>query len=192
MSELLEKLRPEFQDREYRHAYAEECLNAIIAAQIKALREQREMTQTQLADATGMAQPRIPLLEDASYENWTLRTLKRFAKAFDTALSVKFESFSRVIQDFENMSRESLQRPDFAHDSAFQSRKTSIRRRRSRLRHAISRVRPFRRRRVFLRDEHRGISTANYMAAKKKGPERVELVSGPVTLSSQTGSAAHA
>jgi transcriptional regulator with XRE-family HTH domain len=122
MSELIEKLRAEFQDKEYREAYAEECLNAMIASQIKALREQREMTQKQLADATGMGQPRIPLLEDASYENWSVNTLKRLARAFDVTLSVKFETFSRLIQDFENMNRESLRRPTFAQDAPFQRR----------------------------------------------------------------------
>jgi transcriptional regulator with XRE-family HTH domain len=120
MSELIERLRPEFQDEEYRHSYAEECLNTMIATQIKVLREQREMTQETLAEKTGMRQPRIPLLEDANYSNWTINTLKRFAKAFDVALSVRFDSFSNVILDFESMSRESLQRPSFANDPAFQ------------------------------------------------------------------------
>jgi transcriptional regulator with XRE-family HTH domain len=121
MSELLDKLRPEFQDKEYRTAYAGACLNAMIAAQIKTLREQREMTQKQLADATGMGQPRIPLLEDASYENWTVNTLKRLARAFDVALSVKFETFSQFICDFERMSRERLQRVAFPNDVQFHS-----------------------------------------------------------------------
>lgn len=122
MSELIDKLRAEFQDKEYRHAYADECLNTMIATQIKVLREQRKMTQGQLAEETGMKQPRIPLLEDQAYSNWTINTLRRFAKAFDVALSVKFETFSRVIEDFENLSRNSLQRAAFADDSHFQHR----------------------------------------------------------------------
>jgi transcriptional regulator with XRE-family HTH domain len=133
MSELIEKLSAEFQDEEYRHSYAEECLNTMIATQIKILREQREMTQETLAEKTGMKQPRIPLLEDSNYSNWTINTLKRFAKAFDVALSVKFDSFSDVILDFESMSRESLQRPSFANDSAFhQSRANAFHRLRRR------------------------------------------------------------
>ncbi len=128
MSELLEKLRSEFQDEEYRHAYADECLNTMIATQIKVLREQRKMTQGQLAVATGMKQPRIPLLEDATYSNWTINTLKRFARAFDVALSVKFETFSQFINDFGNLSRTSLQRPTFADDVRFQDRQVASRR----------------------------------------------------------------
>ena|SRR5579864_903378 len=129
MSELIDKLRVEFQDKEYRHAYADECLNTMIATQIKVLREEREMTQERLAEETGMRQPRIPLLEDASYSNWTINTLRRFAKAFDVALSVKFETFSRVISDFENLSRESLQRVAFANDPQFQHRRETPRHR---------------------------------------------------------------
>jgi transcriptional regulator with XRE-family HTH domain len=139
MSELVDKLRPEFQDAEYRHAYAEECLNTMIAAQIKVLREDRGMTQKQLADMAGMAQPRIPLLEDASYENWTIRTLKRFAKAFDVALSVKFESFSQLISDFEQMNRKSLGRPTFSEDVHFTQPKIHHKRHRTRIGRRASR-----------------------------------------------------
>jgi transcriptional regulator with XRE-family HTH domain len=128
MSELVDKLRPEFQDAEYRHAYADDCLDTMIATQIRVLREQREMTQGQLAVATGMKQPRIPLLEDAAYSNWTVNTLKRFAKAFDVALSVKFETFSKLIEDFRHLSRESLQRPTFANDPQFRTGRTESRR----------------------------------------------------------------
>lgn len=122
MNELIKKLRSDFQDPEYRHSYAEECLNTIIATQIKVLREQRGMTQGELAQETGMRQPRIPLLEDSNYSNWTVNTLKRFAKAFDVALSVKFETFSCVVNDFENMSREGLERPTFVDDVNFRHR----------------------------------------------------------------------
>jgi len=129
MSELIQKLNSAFQDEEYRHSYAEECLNTMIATQIKVLREQRELTQDELAVKTGMRQPRIPLLEDSNYSNWTLNTLKRFAKAFDLALSVKFETFSKVVTDFENMSREALQRVSFAQDVQFRVRRDMSRRR---------------------------------------------------------------
>jgi transcriptional regulator with XRE-family HTH domain len=179
MSELVDKLRPEFQDKEYRDAYADECLNTMIATQIKVLREQRKMTQGELAEASGMKQPRIPLLEDSSYSNWTVNTLKRFAKAFDVAVSVKFETFSKLIEDFENLSRESLERPTFDADLRFQSR-----------RHQTSRR--FRRggrsdgqRRISHTSGSPSSSTAQGLAgasegkdnslALKKGPSRVEI-----------------
>ena len=119
MSELVDKLRSEFQNEEYRHSYAEECVNTMIATQIKVLREEREMTQSSLATKTGMAQPRLSVMENADYSNWSINTLKRLARAFDLALSVKFEAFSEVILDFEEMNKETLGRPSFKDDPIF-------------------------------------------------------------------------
>lgn len=121
MSELVDKLRPEFQDEEYRHSYAEECLNTMVATQIKVLREQRVMTQAALAEKADMKQPRLSVMEDAGYSSWSINTLKRLARAFDLALSVKFEAFSDVVFDFEELSRETLTRPSFKDDPVFRS-----------------------------------------------------------------------
>lgn len=128
MSELVDKLRAEFQDEEYRHSYAEECLNTMIATQIKTLREQRHLTQAALAEMSGMRQPRLSVMEDANYSSWSVSTLKRLARALDLALSVKFESFSDVVLDFEELSTESLERPSFRDDSVFRSSKVSTKR----------------------------------------------------------------
>lgn len=129
MSELVNTLRPEFQSEEYRRSYAEECVNTMIATQIKILREEREMTQSALASKAGMAQPRLSVMENADYSNWSVNTLKRLARAFDLALSVKFEAFSEVILDFEEMGKETLSRPSFRNDPIFRSQKVSTHRR---------------------------------------------------------------
>jgi transcriptional regulator with XRE-family HTH domain len=123
MSELVDKLRSEFQDEEYRHSYAEECLNTMIASQIKVLREERELTQSALAKSAEMLQPRLSVMENADYSSWSVSTLKRLARALDLALSVKFEAFSEVILDFEEMSKETLSRPSFKDDPMFRSAK---------------------------------------------------------------------
>jgi transcriptional regulator with XRE-family HTH domain len=101
----------------------------MIATQIKVLREQREMTQSTLAKRAEMLQPRLSVMENADYSSWSVSTLKRLARAFDVALSVKFEAFSEVILDFEEMSRETLSRPSFKDDPVFRSAKVSTRRR---------------------------------------------------------------
>lgn len=119
MSGLVDSLRAEFQDEDYRHSYIEECINTMIAAQIKVLREERGMTQSALAAKAKMAQPRLSIMENADYSNWSVNTLKRLARAFDLALSVKFEAFSEVILDFEEMSKETLARPSFNDDPIF-------------------------------------------------------------------------
>jgi transcriptional regulator with XRE-family HTH domain len=61
-------------------------------------REARHWTQTDLAKEVGMAQSRISLLEDPSYEKFSLTTLKRLASAFDVALIVRFVPFSELAQ----------------------------------------------------------------------------------------------
>lgn len=135
MSELVDKVRNEFQNEEYRHSYAEECVNTMIATQIKILREERGMTQSALAQKAGMAQPRLSVMENADYSNWSINTLKRLARAFDVAVSVKFETFSTVVMDFEEMCRANLSRASFKDDPIFRSAKvrthSSFRARRS-------------------------------------------------------------
>lgn len=110
MSGFQERLREEFTDKEYAHAYMEESLNHYIATQIKVLREQRGLTQAQLAELAGMKQTRISVLENVEYESWSIKTLKQLAQAFDLVLFVSFETFSSSIDRLESFSRESLER----------------------------------------------------------------------------------
>lgn len=109
MSELAERLAEEFGDKEYAHAYMEEHGNMAIAAQIRTLREQRGLTQKQLASLAGMKQERISALESVDYDAWTVSTLRKLADAFDTHLSVAFVPFSQGILDIVNLRRETLQ-----------------------------------------------------------------------------------
>jgi transcriptional regulator with XRE-family HTH domain len=122
MSELRDNLKEEFQDKEYRHSYADESLSTYIATQIKVLREQRRLTQKELAKRAGMAQPRIAVLEDVNYSSWSIKTLRRLARAFDIRLSVKFENFSSLIQEIESLDRVALERDSFNEDSWFHKR----------------------------------------------------------------------
>jgi transcriptional regulator with XRE-family HTH domain len=119
MNALRSNLREEFHDKEYRHAYADDWLNTFIATQIKVLREQRSLTQKDLAREADMKQPRIAVLEDIDYSSWSINTLRRLAVAFDLRLSVKFEDFSSLIFEAEGFGRESLERASFADDVWF-------------------------------------------------------------------------
>jgi transcriptional regulator with XRE-family HTH domain len=110
MKELVKTLVTEFSDKEYAHAYMEDFSNIAIAAQIKVLREQRDWTQKQLADAAEMKQERISVLEDVNYDAWTIKTLRKLAKAFDLTVKISFEKFSSGILDVSKMSSESLKR----------------------------------------------------------------------------------
>jgi transcriptional regulator with XRE-family HTH domain len=100
------ELVDDFQDKEYAHAFVNSFLNTSIATQIKVLREERKWTQVKLADLADMKQPRISVLEDVYYSNWSIKTLQKLAKAFDVVLTVSFETFSDRIDDILNLSRE--------------------------------------------------------------------------------------
>ena len=100
MKELVKTLTSEFSDKEYAHAYVDDFSNMFIAAQIKALRDQRGWTQKELAEFSGMKQERVSALEDVNYEAWTAKTLKKLAQAFDLTLKISFEKFqTRVAAD---------------------------------------------------------------------------------------------
>ncbi len=113
------RLVQRFADFAYRHAYIDSFVDSAIATQIKALREQRSLNQTQLAELAGMKQSQISGLEDVNNTSWKVRTLKRLAKAFDLVLVVRFESFGEVLPRIEDFSRSSLERPSFSDDPAF-------------------------------------------------------------------------
>ena len=110
MHELRDDLLHDFQDNQYAHAYANDFLNGEIATQIKVIRDQRGLTQQELADLAGMAQSRIPLLEDVNYGSWSIKTLQKLARAFDVTLKVSFETFGNRIGDIVNFNRRALQR----------------------------------------------------------------------------------
>jgi transcriptional regulator with XRE-family HTH domain len=119
MSEYPRTLREELDDEEYRYAYAEDYLNTHIAAQIRVLREQRGMTQQDLADKIGTKQAGVSRLENVNYSSWKTQTLKRIARALGVGLSISFETFGTLLEEAAGFGRGSLERPEFANDPAF-------------------------------------------------------------------------
>lgn len=113
--ELLE----EFQDKEARTEYADEFLDASVALQIKTLRQSRDWTQQQLAELAGMKQSRISTMEKVDYASWSIKTLRRLARAFDLPLVVRFESWGNLFEDIIRLNRSSLERPTFENDPVF-------------------------------------------------------------------------
>lgn len=108
-----------FRDFDYRHAYVNDFINASLATQIKVLREQQNLSQQQLAEKAEMLQSQISALEDVDRTTWTLRTLRRIARALDLAVVVRFESFGRVLPDIGRLERKHLERSPFTDDPEF-------------------------------------------------------------------------
>jgi transcriptional regulator with XRE-family HTH domain len=119
MSELTEQLRNELKDREYREGYDEAFLDHRIATQIRVIREQRGLTQSQLADAARMKQSRISHMEDEDYGSWSVNTLRRIAYALGVRLKVEFVEWGDILTEVETSDRAHLQRRRFEDDPAF-------------------------------------------------------------------------
>jgi len=103
-------------DAEFRYAYAESFLNSRIAAQIKVLREQRGMTQEQLAELIGTKQAGISRLENVNYCSWKTETLRRIARALGVRLNISFETFGSLLDEVKIFGRKSLERPSPSND----------------------------------------------------------------------------
>jgi len=112
MSTFADRLVEDFADKEFAHGYMEDHGNAVIAAQIKALREQRGLTQAQLAALADMRQERVCALENVEYDAWTVKTLRKLAEAFDVHLKVCFTPFSEAIMDVVNLKKSRLEVAD--------------------------------------------------------------------------------
>lgn len=119
MSDLSKILKKSFKDKDYRHGYVDEFLNASIATQIKVLREQHGWSQKELARHAQMRQPRISVMENVNYSSWSIKILRELAEAFDLTLCVFFESFGKRLTDIEGFSRENLERFSFDDDPVF-------------------------------------------------------------------------
>jgi transcriptional regulator with XRE-family HTH domain len=124
MNESRSTLKQEFLDKEYRHAYAEDFLNTKIATQIRVLREQRGWTQAELAKRIGTKQAGVARLENVNYSSWKIETLRKIARAFDLRFSGGWETFGSFLDELEQFSRKSLERPSFEEDAAFKESTT--------------------------------------------------------------------
>ena len=100
-------------NKEYRNAVVETAIGDTIASQLQALRKKNELNQAQLARKAGMAQPRIAVLENPDYDNYTVNTLKRLAASLDVGLIVRFAPYGEVMDWVMNFSEKSINVPTF-------------------------------------------------------------------------------
>src|ERR1700683_1631174 len=120
MSELSrEELVENFRDKEYRESYAEDFLNTTIATQMRVLREQRGITQSELASAVGTKQTAISRIENVDNSARNIGTLAKIACELGCRLRVSFETYGTLVFESLTFSRESLQRPSFEEDPVF-------------------------------------------------------------------------
>ena len=119
MSELIEGLKQTLKNEDARYVYADHVVNTLVSAQIKALREDRKLSQQELADLVGTKQSGISRLEKADYSTWKIETLRKLARAFGVRLRISFDEFGTLPPDIKGFTREKLCPRRFEDDPAF-------------------------------------------------------------------------
>jgi ribosome-binding protein aMBF1 (putative translation factor) len=83
------RLREELKDPEFKRLYDDERQALKLAIKIAALREQKGLSQQELAKRMGTSQQAISRIESGEYEGFTLKTLEKIAEA--TGMKVKID-----------------------------------------------------------------------------------------------------
>ena len=83
------RLREDIKDPEFKKHYEEEKQALTLAMKITELRENKGLSQQQLAQLMGTSQQAISRIESGKYEGFTLKTLEKIAEA--TGMRVKIE-----------------------------------------------------------------------------------------------------
>ena len=83
------RLREDIKDPEFKKHYQEERQALKLAMKIAELRDQKGLSQQELAKLMGTSQQAISRIESGAYEGFTLKTLEKIAEA--TGMRVKIE-----------------------------------------------------------------------------------------------------
>ena len=83
------RLREDMKDPEFKAHFQEERQALKLAMKIAELRENKGLSQQQLAKLMGTSQQAISRIESGEYEGFTLKTLEKIAEA--TGMRVKIE-----------------------------------------------------------------------------------------------------
>jgi len=97
LSKSMEKSFLALKSHKAREAYVEAELVNGLAHQIRIIRQQRGLTQKQLAEKLGTTQTTVSRLEDPSYGRYSMRSLLALSKVFDVALFVRYMPFSKFM-----------------------------------------------------------------------------------------------
>lgn len=108
MNSNIPEIWNDLDDKEYRDASISANIFSWIAYQIRELREQRGLTQTDLANLLGKRQSVVSRLESSGEKGLSLNTLLELASALDIALVLKFVPFSRFLREYEDVSPEAM------------------------------------------------------------------------------------
>lgn len=119
MKSFVRQLIDNFRDRAYRESLAAEHLNATLSQQIAAVRQQRGLSQQELAKLVGTKQPGIARMERSDYGRANIATLQKIALALDCRLKVTLETYSSLLEESVLDDETALLRAAFDDDPLF-------------------------------------------------------------------------
>lgn len=83
-------LKDELKNKEFKKAFNEEEVYASLAIQTAKIRQEKGITQEELAKRLHTTQQTVSRLEDTHNKSYSLKTLIRLARALDKGLKVEF------------------------------------------------------------------------------------------------------
>jgi len=83
-------LKEELKNKEFKKAFNEEEVYASLAIQTAKIRQEKGITQEELAKRLHTTQQTVSRLEDIHNKSYSLKTLIRLARALDKGLKVEF------------------------------------------------------------------------------------------------------
>lgn len=95
----------------FRDAFIYEHIKNGVAFQMTAMRDERDWTQARLGEEAGKPRTVITRLEDPNYGQFSIQTLREIAAAFQVGLLVKFVPFSRLLEEYDDVSPRALIAP---------------------------------------------------------------------------------
>ena len=116
MIQISDKRVARMSDQEYRHSFLNDMVKAWIAHQLRALREQRGLTQQDMGARCSKPQSTIARLENPDYGGCTVNTLLGLAGAFDVALEVRFVSWPEFLDGTKDLSVGAMLVPSWSTD----------------------------------------------------------------------------
>ena len=84
------RLREDIKDPEFKKHYQEERQALKLAIKIAELRNQKGLSQQELAKLMGTSQQAISRIESGEYEGFTLKTLEKIAEATGMRVNIEF------------------------------------------------------------------------------------------------------
>ena len=84
------RLREDIKDPEFKKHYQEERQALKLAMKIAELRDQKGLSQQELAKLMGTSQQAISRIESGEYEGFTLKTLEKIAETTGMRIKIEF------------------------------------------------------------------------------------------------------